>query len=98
MFATKKYGGFVCYEKYGDVCYEIIEGLFATKNYGGVICYEKIAVQKYQEIEHREKIVQQYEGLMTITKKTMYKKDGGSVTTKKIPVQKYILMVIKNNL
>ena len=63
-------------------------GYFANENYGGVICYEKIAVQKYQEIEHREKIVQQYEGLMTITKKTMYKKDGGSVTTKKNPCTK----------
>jgi hypothetical protein len=87
----KLWRGYFANENYGGV-------ILQNENYGGVICYEKIAVQKYQEIEHREKIVQQYEGLMTITKKTMYKKDGGSVTTKKIPVQKYILMVIKNNL
>ena len=49
-------------------------GYFANENYGGVICYEKIAVQKYQEIEHREKIVQQYEGLMTITKNNVQKR------------------------
>jgi len=79
LFATKKYGGFVCYEKYGgkygDVCYEVIEGLFATKNYGGVICYEN-----YGGVILQTKIM---EGLFA-TKKSQYKNIKRLNTAKKL--------------